>query len=58
MNFEPLTQFLDSLIPYGVPGADMLVMQNHRPLYRHHAGWRDREAQEPLRGSAALNHDP
>lgn len=50
MNFEPLTQFLDSLIPYGIPGVDMLVMQNHRPLYRHHAGWRDREAQEPIRG--------
>ena len=50
MNFEPLTQFLDSLIPYGVPGADMLIMQNHRPLYRHRAGWRDREAQEPIRG--------
>ena len=50
MNFEPLTQFLDSLIPYGIPGADMLVMQNHRPLYRHRSGWRDREAQEPMRG--------
>ena len=50
MNFEPLSQFLDSLIPYGIPGADMLIMQNHRPLYRHRAGWRDREAQEPLRG--------
>ncbi len=50
MNFKPLGDFLDSLMDRGIPGADVAVMQNHELLYRHQAGWRNREKQIPLRG--------
>ena len=50
MNFKMLDEFLDSLIPFGIPGVDMIVMQDHKPIYRHSAGWRDREAGLPVRG--------
>lgn len=51
MDFSDLKCFLDSLIPYGIPGVDMLVMQNHKPIFRHMAGWRDREAKLTMTGN-------
>ena len=49
-DFAALGAFLDSLKNRGIPGADVAVMRDHKPLYRHQAGWRDREAGEKLRG--------
>lgn len=50
MNFKALDEFLDSLIPYGIPGVDMAVMQEHKQIYRRSAGMRNREAGLPMRG--------
>ncbi len=50
MNFAPLGEFIDSLIDRGIPSADVTVLRDHETLYRHMAGWRDREAGVPLRG--------
>lgn len=51
MNFDRLTQFIDSLLSYGIPGSDLLIQKNHQTIYRHFHGWRDREAQIPLDGT-------
>ncbi len=50
MNFTPLCDFIDSLIDYGIPAADVIVQRDHETLCRHRAGWRDREAGLPLTG--------
>lgn len=50
MNFINLTNFIDSLPAYGIPGADVIVYRDHEELYRHSAGVRDNESGEPLRG--------
>ena len=38
MQFDALTRYLDSLPGRGVPGCDLTVWQNHRPVYRHFSG--------------------
>ena len=50
MNFERLTDYLDSLSGLNVPGCDLAVYQNHEPIYRHQAGFRDPENTQPMRG--------
>jgi len=49
-DLRPLGDFLDSLMDCGIPGADAVVMRDHEIIYRHQAGWRDREAGGKLRG--------
>lgn len=49
MNFTALTEYLDYLPTWRIPGVDCIVMQDHRVLYRHTAGFRDLEAREPVR---------
>lgn len=52
MNFDKLTEYLDNLEnTYGVPGLDILVMQDHQPIYRHCHGYRDYEKKEPVEGT-------
>ena len=50
MNFDKLTEYLDSFSRDMVPGIDLIVYQNHRQLYRHFAGLRDRENNVPMDG--------
>ena len=38
MRFEKLTAYLDHLTEEGVPGSEIAVWVNHRPVYRHCAG--------------------
>lgn len=40
MNFDALTRYIDTLPSLGVPGCDMLVLVDHKPVYRHFAGER------------------
>lgn len=40
MHFDALTAYLDALPGRGIPGCDMTVWQDHRPVYRHRAGER------------------
>ena len=49
MDFSELKRFLDSLPEMGIPGVDMTVYQAHRSIFRHSAGFRDREAEAPVR---------
>lgn len=49
MDFSELKRFLDSLPEMGIPGVDMTVYQAHRSIFRHSAGFRDREAEAPMR---------
>ena len=51
MNFQRMTDFLDSLPGTGTPGVDCVVMQNHKQIYRHFAGLSDREKQIPMYGN-------
>ena len=50
MNFQALTDYIDSLQNVGVPGCDLVVYQDHKEIYRHMAGWRDAEHTQPVRG--------
>ena len=49
MDFSELKRFLDSLPEMGIPGVDMTVYQAHMSIFRHSAGFRDREAEAPVR---------
>ena len=51
MNFQKLTEYLDQLHEVGIPGCDMAVYQDHKLLYRHCAGHRDHEKQQPMQGN-------
>ncbi len=51
MNFTNLTNFINSLPAYGIPGADVIVYRDHKELYRHSAGVKDTETGEKLTGS-------
>ena len=52
MNFDKLTRYLDTLEPvHGIPGFDIRIMQNHRELYRHTAGFSDYEMHVPMNGT-------
>lgn len=50
MDFRKLTEYLDSLEKVGVPCCDLAVWQDHRCIYRHHAGWRDAARTVPADG--------
>ena len=51
MAFSDLTAYIERLTKDHVPGCDVCVMQDHKVLYRHYAGMRDRENKEPMRGN-------
>ncbi len=50
MNFQRLTDFLDWLPSWRIPGVDMMIAVDGETVYRHQAGWRDREKQLPMTG--------
>ena len=50
MNFQKLTDYLDHLGEMGVPGCDLILYQDHQPIYRHFAGYSDEEGRVPKRG--------
>ena len=43
-----LTNYLDSLEKYGIPGCDCAVWHNHRPVFRHMAGYADSVGKKPV----------
>ena len=47
MNFEPVTDFLDSVeANFGVPACECIIFREHREIYRHasgHMGWKGGE---------------
>ncbi len=48
MNTEKLTEYLDSLIPRGIPSVDCIVYKNHECIYRHMAGYTDHKHTIPV----------
>ncbi len=51
MDFTAFAAFMDALPAYtGIPGAEIMVMHEHRPVFHRVVGLRDAESGEPLRG--------
>ena len=55
MNFQPLTDFLNSLPAKGVPGADCIIYHKGQEVYRHQSGFLDVERKIPMSHSALYN---
>ena len=55
MDFTNLSAYLDTLSSVGVPGCDLAVYRDHKPLYRHQAGFRDAALTQPVRGDETYN---
>ncbi len=49
MDFTELTAYLDGLGAYGIPGRDVVIMRDHRVIYRHFSGARDAKG-TPMNG--------
>lgn len=41
---------MEKIPSYGAPGVDCIVMQGYKPVFRHAAGYSDREAKVPMDG--------
>lgn len=54
MDFTKLTEFLDTLPALGVPGVDCIVKKGYTTVYRHQAGFSDREAKKPMQGDESF----
>lgn len=50
MDFSRLTEFLNGLPEWRIPGVDMMIAVDGETVYRHQAGWRDREKKLPMTG--------
>ncbi len=48
IDFNKMTEYLDSLVEGGVPSADCIVMQNHKQVYRHTVGTADAARTQPV----------
>ncbi len=48
MQDSILTEFLDSLEEQGIPGCDCAIYYQHKPIYRHMAGFEDIEKTNPI----------
>ncbi len=55
MNVSELTRFLDSLPERGIPGVDMTVHIGGREVFRHAAGYADRESKRPVAPGTLYN---
>lgn len=54
MDFTKLKEFLDTLPALGVPGVDCIVKKGYTTVYRHQAGFSDREAKKPMQGDESF----
>ena len=48
MQDSILTEFLNSLEEQGIPGCDCAIYYQHKPIYRHMAGYADLEKTKPI----------
>ena len=53
--FPELKKFLDSFLPMGVPGFDMLIYQNGKCIWRYMNGYSDYDRQIPMKGDERYN---
>lgn len=47
-SFEKLTAYMDKLGEYSIPARDVVVWQNHKPIYRHMSGFSDAAGKKPV----------
>ncbi|MBE7048285.1 MAG: beta-lactamase family protein [Ruminococcaceae bacterium] len=55
MNFQSLTDFLNTLPSLGVPGTDCVIYHKRKEVYRHQSGFMDIEQQIPMALNAIYN---
>jgi len=48
MNQSILADYLDSLDKVGIPGCDCVVYKDHKPVFRHSAGFADANKSRPV----------
>lgn len=51
MNFEKITNFLDSLEAKGIPSTDCMIYKNHELIYRHFNGYADSAKTKRMKGN-------
>lgn len=47
MNFQKLTDYIDSLSKFGIPACDCVIYHKHEPIYRHMQGFSNAEKTKP-----------
>ncbi len=50
MNFEKITNYLDSLESEGIPSVDCMIYRDHEIVYRHFHGYADSTKSKEMRG--------
>ena len=56
MDFSYMEDFLNSLVSeHQIPGVDCIVKKRHETIFRHHAGFADKEVGKPMTGSELFN---
>jgi CubicO group peptidase (beta-lactamase class C family) len=50
MNFEKITNYLDSLEVEGIPSVDCMIYKNHELVYRHFNGYSDSAKTKRMQG--------
>lgn len=51
MNFEKITNYLDSLESEGIPSVDCMIYKEHEMVYRHFHGYADSRKSKEMRGN-------
>ncbi len=51
MQFDQITEYLDSLVDRGIPSVDCMIYENHELLYHHFRGTTDAEKKQPMNGN-------
>ena len=51
MNFEKITNYLDSLESEGIPSVDCMIYKDHEMVYRHFHGYADSSKTKEMRGN-------
>ena len=51
MNFEKITEYLDSLEARGIPSVDCMIYRDHELVYRHMNGTTDAKREKKIDGS-------
>ena len=50
MDFSSLKTFLNEIADEKIPGCDLVIYMRHKPVFRHHAGFADREKGIKIKG--------
>ncbi|MDI4647959.1 serine hydrolase domain-containing protein [Cohnella hashimotonis] len=48
MDFTPLSRFIDRIVAWRIPWAEVLVMHRNETVFRYRAGYEDLEAKTPI----------